>query len=92
MFSSVSSNSISFATVTPSFVIDGPPNCLSITTFLPLGPNVTFTAFAKASTPFFSESSNEIDIAFEIFQLAKQERNFNNADDCQVQQLLCLQL
>ena len=25
-------------------------------------------------------SSNEIDIAFEIFQLAKQERNFNNAD------------
>jgi len=25
-------------------------------------------------------SSNEIDIAFEIFQLAKQERNFNNTD------------
>ena len=38
-------------------------------------------------TPHFATSpeeiwpeSNEIDIAFEIFQLAKQERNFNNAD------------
>jgi len=34
-------NSISLATVTPSLVILGPPNDLSITTFLPLGPKVT---------------------------------------------------
>ena len=56
MFSIASSNSISLATVTPSLVIEGPPNFLSITTFLPLGPNVTLTAFANASTPFLSES------------------------------------
>jgi len=56
IFSIGSSNSISLATVTPSFVIDGPPNCLSITTFLPFGPNVTFTALARASTPFLSAS------------------------------------
>ena len=56
IFSIASSNSISFATVTPSLVIEGPPNFLSITTFLPLGPNVTLTAFANASTPFLSES------------------------------------
>jgi hypothetical protein len=55
IFSKGSSNSISFATVTPSFVIEGPPNCLSITTFLPFGPSVTFTAFASASTPLFKE-------------------------------------
>ena len=52
-------------------VIDGPPNCLSITTFLPLGPNVTFTAFARASTPFLRESlasvSNVIFFAIFIF-------------------------
>ena len=35
----------------PSFVIRGAPNFLSITTFLPLGPSVTFTAFASASAP-----------------------------------------
>jgi hypothetical protein len=34
----------------------GDPNFLSMTTFLPLGPNVTLTAFASASTPFFSLS------------------------------------
>ncbi len=34
----------------------GPPNFLSITTFLPCGPSVTFTALAKASTPLFSAS------------------------------------
>jgi hypothetical protein len=34
-------NSISLATVTPSFVIFGLPNDLSSTTFLPLGPSVT---------------------------------------------------
>ena len=56
MFSKGSSNSISFATVTPSFVIEGPPNCLSITTFLPFGPSVTLTALANASTPLFNAS------------------------------------
>ena len=34
-------NSISLATVTPSFVILGVPKDLSKTTFLPLGPRVT---------------------------------------------------
>jgi hypothetical protein len=56
MFSIVFSNSISFATVTPSLVIDGDPNFLSITTFLPFGPRVTFTALHNASTPLFSAS------------------------------------
>ena len=71
MFSNVSSNSISFATVTPSLVMEGPPNCLSITTFLPFGPNVTLTALASASTPFFRASlasvSNVIFFAIFIF-------------------------
>src|SRR6185437_10884210 len=51
MFSNLSSSSISFATVTPSLVIRGAPNDLSSTTLRPLGPRVTFTAFAKMSTP-----------------------------------------
>ena len=51
MFSTLSSSSISLATETPSFVTCGAPKDFSITTFLPLGPNVTFTAFANASTP-----------------------------------------
>ena len=52
MFSNLSSSSISLATVTPSFVILGAPKDLSITTFLPFGPSVTFTALANMSTPF----------------------------------------
>ena len=44
-------NSISFATVTPSLVIVGEPNFFSSTTFLPLGPSVTFTAAASCLTP-----------------------------------------
>ena len=51
MFSNPSSNSTSFAIVTPSFVINGAPKDLSNTTFLPFGPNVTFTVFANLSTP-----------------------------------------
>ena len=51
IFSNLSSNSISLATVTPSLVILGAPNDLSITTLRPFGPNVTFTAFAKIFTP-----------------------------------------
>ena len=53
IFSNLSSSSISLATVTPSFVIVGPPKPLSITTFRPLGPRVTLTALVKISTPFF---------------------------------------
>ena len=51
MFSKASSNSISFAIVTPSFVISGEPKDLSNTTFLPFGPNVTLTVFANWLTP-----------------------------------------
>ena len=47
MFSSGSASSISFATVTPSLVTVGAPNFLSMTTFRPLGPSVTFTASAS---------------------------------------------
>ena len=51
MFSNLFSSSISFATETPSFVTVGAPNDLSSTTFLPFGPNVTFTASARIFTP-----------------------------------------
>ena len=54
MFSNPSSSSISFAIVTPSFVISGAPNDLSSTTFLPFGPNVTLTVSASLLTPFSS--------------------------------------
>ena len=47
MFSNLSSSSISFATVTPSFVTVGDPKLLSINTLRPFGPNVTRTAFAS---------------------------------------------
>ena len=47
MFSKGSSSSISFAMVTPSFVMSGEPNFLSKTTFLPFGPSVTFTVSAN---------------------------------------------
>src|SRR4029077_6457556 len=43
----------SFATVTPSLVTVGLPNFLSMPTFRPLGPSVTFTASANWSTPRF---------------------------------------
>ena len=51
MFSNLSESSISFATVTPSFVIRGAPKDLSKTTFRPFGPSVTFTASARILTP-----------------------------------------
>src|SRR5207247_6933595 len=50
-FSSGSFRSISFASVTPSFVIVGDPNFLSRTTLRPLGPSVTLTASASWLTP-----------------------------------------
>src|SRR5437870_2009413 len=51
MFSIGSSSSLSLATVTPSLVIVGFPNFLSMTTLRPFGPRVTFTASARWSTP-----------------------------------------
>jgi len=53
MFSNLSSRSISLATVTPSLVMIGEPQLFWMTTLRPLGPRVTFTASARASTPFF---------------------------------------
>src|ERR1700758_4910048 len=50
-FWKTSSTSISRAMVTPSLVIVGAPNFLSRTTYRPLGPSVTLTALATASTP-----------------------------------------
>ena len=54
MFSKPSASSISFAMVTPSFVISGAPYCLSRTTFLPFGPRVTRTVSASWFTPLSS--------------------------------------
>ena len=51
MFWIGSLSSISLATETPSLVTLGAPNFLSMTTLRPLGPRVTFTALASASTP-----------------------------------------
>src|SRR5690606_11607014 len=51
MFSNLSSSSTSLATVTPSLVMRGAPNDLSITTLRPFGPSVTFTALARMLTP-----------------------------------------
>ena len=47
MFSNGSSSSISLATVTPSLVMRGEPNFLSITTLRPAGPSVLLTAFGN---------------------------------------------
>ena len=51
MFSKGSSSSTSRAMVTPSLVIVGAPNFLSITTLRPLGPRVTLTVSASLLTP-----------------------------------------
>src|SRR6185295_5719607 len=51
MFSNLSASSISFATVTPSFVTVGAPHDFSRTTFRPRGPSVTVTASARTFTP-----------------------------------------
>src|SRR5690606_22864965 len=50
-------------------VIFGAPNDLLMITFLPLGPKVTFTALANASTPLFRPSLASISnfISFAIF-------------------------
>src|SRR5262247_1058139 len=51
MFSYLSFSSISLATVTPSLVMVGLPNFLSMTTLRPLGPRVALTASAIMFTP-----------------------------------------
>src|SRR5215475_11161107 len=51
MFSYLSLSSISLATVTPSLVMVGLPNFLSMTTLRPLGPRVALTAAAMMLTP-----------------------------------------
>ncbi len=70
MFSNGSLSSISFATVTPSLVMVGEPNFLSITTFLPFGPRVAFTASVSWFTPLniFARASSEKIICFAIFK------------------------
>src|ERR1700730_19471919 len=61
MFATLSSSSISLATVTPSLVMRGAPNDLSSTTLRPLGPRVTRTALARMSMPcsILSRASTE---------------------------------
>jgi hypothetical protein len=49
---SLSESSISLATVTPSLVTVGEPHALSMTTFRPRGPRVTFTASASTFMPW----------------------------------------
>ena len=51
MFSNLFLSSISLATVTPSLVERGDPKLFWMTTLRPLGPRVTLTALARASTP-----------------------------------------
>src|SRR5579859_4375653 len=51
MFSYGSWSSTTLATVTPSCVTVGAPNCLSRATLRPLGPSVVETASASLSTP-----------------------------------------
>ena len=73
MFWNGSSSSTSRATLTPSLVIWGAPNFLSMITLRPFGPRVTFTASANASTPFLSSSraliSNFISFAMMVIFL-----------------------
>ena len=92
-FSKLSSSSISFATVTPSFVICGAPNFFPITTLRPLGPKVTFTASANWSTPLFSNSRasllNFISLAICIY-LIYMSIYLNFIDICYVLHLIII--
>src|SRR5687768_12543401 len=51
MFASLSSSSISLATVTPSLVTVGEPQDFSRMTLRPRGPRVTLTVFASRLRP-----------------------------------------
>src|SRR5918995_1748144 len=82
MFANGSSSSISLATVTPSWVTVGAPYFLSRATLRPFGPSVVLTAFARVSTPCFSEpravSLNSITFATVV--LHRIVRNPQSAD------------
>ena len=69
IFSRVSFSSISFATLTPSFVILGAPKLFWISTLRPRGPIVTFTASFSFLTPEYNLflASSEKKISFAIF-------------------------
>jgi len=75
IFSNGSSSSISFAIVTPSFVINGDPYFFSSTTLRPFGPKVTLTTFANASTPLsilrLASSPKIISLAININSLKR---------------------
>ena len=77
MFSTLSSSSMDFATVTPSFVEIGLPADCSMITFLPEGPKVAVTALASLSTPWInsclalSENLITLLIVFYLFYYCK---------------------
>src|SRR5580698_10146860 len=77
MFSNGSSNSTSRAMVTPSLVMVGAPNFLSMTTLRPLGPIVTLTVsaslFTPASRPRRAASSNFRILDISTFRLLLQD-------------------
>src|SRR3989338_1480009 len=94
IFSKGSSRSISLATVTPSLVIVGEPNFLSMTTLRPLGPSVAFTAAAMMLTPLsriaLASSSN-----FSCFGMDRVPPLLENGEDvflAQDEVLLVVQL
>src|SRR5688572_8337060 len=72
-FANLSSSSISFATVTPSFVTVGAPHDFSMTTLRPRGPSVALTVSARMLTPSRMRerpaSSNRISLAAIGFSL-----------------------
>src|SRR5687768_17891623 len=65
--------------VTPSLVMVGAPHFLSMTTLRPLGPSVTLTAFASASTPRSSdlraESLNSSVLAMSVLLVRGVQRD-----------------
>src|SRR5467141_2690345 len=73
-------SSISLATVTPSLVIVGLPNFLSMTTLRPFGPNVAFPAAAMMMIPF-----NRLDLAsssnFNCFGMGPRSFLLENGED-----------
>src|SRR5580765_2471297 len=79
IFSSASGRSISFATVTPSFVIVGDPNFLSRMTLRPFGPRVTLTALAKPlmprRMPCLEEAPYAICFAMPVFSCNSEFKN-----------------
>src|SRR6187397_2014208 len=84
MFSIGSLSSISLATVTPSLVINGEPNFLSSTTFLPRGPTVTLTALASASTPRVRPRDRRCLWPFPLISLAQNTEDLVFLQDEQI--------